>query len=290
MEHYGSESKVSTAPCASRTMEQLEKTGYLNEEFRLFHLCDRQDRAFPYHYHDFHKVIVFLSGKVTYHIEGKSYHLKPWDILLVSRHAIHRPEIDAGVPYERFILYVREELTQGLLTQCFQKAADRSFSLIRLNPKLQERLKDILYELERSLHAEAFGNELLCTSLFHQFMIYLNRIFLEKEYIHDRKAYSSDSQIDQLLTYINRNLSADLSVETLARKYYLSKYYLMRRFKEETGYTLHSYIVSKRLLLARELIADGAPVTKAAQQSGFHDYTTFVRAYKKQFGAVPSKG
>ena len=160
------EPKASTAPCASRTMEQMEKTGYLNEEFRLFHLCDRQDRAFPYHYHDFHKVIVFLSGKVTYHIEGKSYHLKPWDILLVSRHAIHRPEIDAGVPYERFILYVREELTQGLLTQCFQKAADRSFSLIRLNPKLQERLKDILYELERSLHAEAFGNELLCTSLF----------------------------------------------------------------------------------------------------------------------------
>ena len=137
-------------------MEQMEKTGYLNEEFRLFHLCDRQNGAFPYHYHDFHKVIVFLSGKVTYHIEGKSYHLKPWDILLVSRHAIHRPEIDAGVPYERFILYVREELTQSLLTQCFQKAADRSFSLIRLNPKLQERLKDILYELERSLHAEAF--------------------------------------------------------------------------------------------------------------------------------------
>ena len=55
----------------------------------------------------------------------------------------------------------------------------------------------------------------MCTSLFHQFMIYLNRIFLEKEYIHDRKAYSSDSQIDQLLTYINRNLSADLSVEAL---------------------------------------------------------------------------
>jgi len=290
MEHYGSEPKVSTAPCASRTMEQLEKAGYLNEEFRLFHLRDRQDREFPYHYHDFHKIIVFLSGKVTYHIEGKSYHLKPWDILLVSRHAIHRPEIDAAVPYERFILYVKEELTQSLLTQCFQKAADRSFSLVRLNPELQAHLKDILYELEVSLHTEAFGSEILCTSLFHQFMIYLNRIFLEKEYIHDRKSYSSDSQIDKLLTYINRNLEADLSVETLARKYYLSKYYLMRKFKEETGYTLHSYIVSKRLLLARALITDGTPVIKAARQSGFHDYTTFVRAYKKQFGATPSKG
>ena len=81
----------------------LEKTGYLKEEFRLFHINDRTDREFSYHYHDFHKIIVFLSGKVTYHIEGKAYHLKPRDILLVSQGAIHKPEIDPSVPYERYI-------------------------------------------------------------------------------------------------------------------------------------------------------------------------------------------
>lgn len=277
-------------PVGSRIMEQIEKTGYLNEDFRLFHIKDQKAGQFSYHYHDFHKVIVFLSGKVAYHIEGKSYHLKPWDILLVSRHAIHKPEIDPSLPYERFILYVRDDIPQSLLTQCFQKANDRSFQLMRLNSDLQEHLKDVLYELEASLKTKAFGSELLSVSLFQQFMIYLNRMFLEKEYIQDRKAYSSDSQIDQLLTYINRNLTADLSIEALSRRSYLSKYYLMRKFKEETGYTLHSYVVSKRLLLARSLISDGIPVIKAARQSGFSDYTTFVRAYKKQFGAAPSKG
>ena len=66
-----------------------EKSGYLKEDFRLFHIKDQTPKEYKYHYHDFHKVIVFLSGKVSYHIEGKTYHLNPWDILLVSRGAIH---------------------------------------------------------------------------------------------------------------------------------------------------------------------------------------------------------
>lgn len=111
-------------------------------------------------------------------------------------------------------------------------------------------------------------------------MVYVNRIFLEKQYIYDAHSYSSDSQIEELLRYINHNLTEDLSIETLARKYYLSKYHMMRKFKEETGYTIHNYIISKRLLLARTKISEGTPILKAAQLSGFSDYTTFSRAYK----------
>ena len=71
----------------------LEKTGYLKEDFRLFHINDQTKKDFSYHYHDFHKIIVFISGKVTYHIEGKAYHLKPRDILLVSQGAIHKQRL-----------------------------------------------------------------------------------------------------------------------------------------------------------------------------------------------------
>ena len=274
---------------ASAAEISTEKTGYLDQEFRLFHIKDLTKRTFAYHYHDFHKVIIFLSGKAAYHIEGKSYYLKPWDILLVNRHAIHKPEIDFSVPYERFVLWIRDDLAQTDLLRCFQKAIDRSFNLIRLDSGTQEKLKQLLYELEAALKDEKFGSDLLGTALFTQFMVYVNRIFLEKQYIYDTRSYSSDSQIEELLRYINHNLTEDLSIETLARKYYLSKYHMMRKFKEETGYTIHNYIVSKRLLLARTQIAEGTPVLKAAQLSGFSDYTTFSRAYKKQFGSAPSQ-
>ena len=273
----------------SEQFYQTEKTGYLNEQFRLFHLKDQTRKEFSYHYHDFHKVVIFISGKAAYHIEGKAYQLKPWDILLVNRHAIHRPEIDSSVPYERFILWVQNDIPWQELLKCFQKANDRSYNLVRLNSALQEKMKDILFELENSAKSDEYGKEILTQSLFLQFMVYLNRIFLEKQYIFDKKSYTFDSQIASILQYINHNLKEDLSVETLSARYYVSKYHLMRKFKQETGYTLHNYIVNKRLLMARTLISNGMPVTKAAQESGFAEYSTFSRAYRKQSKTNPSE-
>lgn len=266
----------------------LEKTGYLKENFRLFHINDQTKKDFSYHYHDFHKIIVFISGKVTYHIEGKAYHLKPRDILLVSQGAIHKPEIDPSVPYERYIFWIRDDLSCQELNTCFQKANDRSFNLVRADSALQERLKDLLPEIEQTLQNKHFGDTVLRNALFTQFMIYINRIFLRTSSSPDKKTYSSDTQVEQLLKYINRNLSENLSIDQLANRFFFSKYHMMRKFKNETGYTIHNYITSKRLLMARSLISQGMPVMKAAQASGFHDYTTFVRAYKKQFGKAPS--
>ena len=266
----------------------LEKTGYLKEDFRLFHINDQTKKDFSYHYHDFHKIIVFISGKVTYHIEGKAYHLKPRDILLVSQGAIHKPEIDPSVPYERYIFWIRDDLSCQELNTCFQKANDRSFNLVRADSALQERLKDLLPEIEQTLQNKHFGDTVLRNALFTQFMIYINRIFLRTSSSPDKKTYSSDTQVEQLLKYINRNLSENLSIDQLANRFFFSKYHMMRKFKNETGYTIHNYIPSKRLLMARSLISQGMPVMKAAQASGFHDYTTFVRAYKKQFGKAPS--
>ena len=56
-----------------------EKRGYLNHEFRLFHLRGQMDTPVAYHYHDFHKVLILLNGEADYIVEGRSYHLRPLD-------------------------------------------------------------------------------------------------------------------------------------------------------------------------------------------------------------------
>ena len=70
---------------------EVGKRGYLREDFRLFHLKDSRAQKLDYHYHEFDKLILFLGGKVTYVVEGVTYFLQPWDLLLVPHHAIHRP-------------------------------------------------------------------------------------------------------------------------------------------------------------------------------------------------------
>ena len=82
-------------------MDTYMKKGYLNSEFRLFHLTDRETKEVEYHYHDFNKITIFIKGKVNYMIEGKSYDLKPYDIVLVNHNDIHRLEVDNSVLYER---------------------------------------------------------------------------------------------------------------------------------------------------------------------------------------------
>ena len=48
-----------------------------------------------------------------------------------------------------------------------------------------------------------------------------------------------------------------VSIDDLAARFYISKYHMMRRFRAETGYTVHAYLTGKRLALAREQIAAG---------------------------------
>lgn len=271
------------------------KSGYLNRDFQLFHIKDKKNQEFEFHYHDFNKIIIFLSGKVTYLIEGKSYILKPWDILLVNNHDVHKPIIDPSETYERIIIWANSDFIhkhnyeQCDLSTCFTLANERSFNLIRLKDEYQNNIKNIIDKLESSLNSEEFGSKLLSNSLFIQLIIYLNRIHLGNMYIDDKESLIYDKQIEEILKYINSNLSENLSIDNLANKFFISKYYLMHKFKKETGYTLHKYILQKRLLLAKDLIKSGEPIVKTSLKCGFNDYSCFLRSFKKMFNESPKR-
>lgn len=270
------------------------KSGYLNKDFELFHLRDKKNQDFEFHYHDFNKIIIFLSGKVTYLIEGKAYYLKPWDILLVNNHDVHKPVINSTETYERIIIWANSDFIEDHnyencdLSTCFKLANEKSFNLIRLEAKFQNHMQLIIKSLEESSNSNDFASKLLSNSLFVQLLIYLNRIHLGNMYLNDNDSLKYDKQIEKILKYINNNLCKDLSIEFLSQKFYISKYYLMHKFKNETGYTLHNYVMQKRLLMAKDLIINGEAITKASIQCGFNDYSSFLRSFKSMFKKSPS--
>ena len=271
--------------------EQYGRRGYLLEDFRLFHLRDTDMAPVDWHYHTFHKIIFFLSGQASYDIEGQRYALQPGDIVLVGRGDIHRPEVVDGIPYERAILYISPEFLRSQssddcdLEACFAMAR-REFRFA-LRPAAQDRrLPATLAALEQSLTGSGFGAELLSRALFLQLMVHVSRGLLDRGLSYVSGAVG-DEKIVAILRYLNDHLTERLSIDDLAAQFYVSKYHMMRRFRAETGYTIHSYLVGKRLLLARELIAGGMAVTAACYHSGFQDYSTFSRAYKRQFGVTP---
>ena len=268
---------------------QYEQRGYLNEDFRLFHLADdRRQEEIAYHYHTFHKVILLLAGRADYAIEGERYHLQPGDFVLVGRGSIHRPEVTEGDFYDRVILYISPEYLQTLgaedLSWCFTDAQERFHYVYHSSGN--DQIRKLLYEMECAAEDSGFGSDILQRALFAQLMVALNRAVAEGKSVD---ADAGNTQMVAVLQYLNTHLAEDLSIEKLAARFYISKYYLMRRFREETGYTIHKYITDKRLLLAQQLLERRTPLCETAEKCGYQDYSTFSRVYKKKYGYAPSE-
>lgn len=266
-----------------------ERRGYLREDFRLFHLADSQREEIAYHYHTFHKLIILLAGQADYAIEGERYRLQPGDLVLVGRGSIHRPELTEGAFYERMILYISLEFLDSFrredcqLDRCFRQAQEDFRYVYRTGSG--DRLKELLLQLEQAQREGGFGADLLSRAIFLQLMVELNRATEGQRSI---PAAAGDGKVVALLQYLNLHLTENLSIDDLANRFYISKYHMMRRFKEETGYTIHNYVSEKRLLLAQQLLSQGRSLTDACYESGYQDYSTFSRAYKKRFGHSPS--
>lgn len=273
-------------------METYEKKGYLNSEFKLFHLTDKETHEIKTHYHDFDKITIFIKGKVSYMIEGKSYELKPYDIVLVRHNDMHQLSVDNREIYERIIVYISPNFMNAYKTEsydlnfCFQKAKEEQSNVLRIPSLEKSSLFRSIVRLEKSFADEGYAAELYRQVLFLEFMVHLNRAAL-KNHLEFIDTENNHSKVSEILQYINDHLTDELSIARIADNFFVSKYYMMRQFKQETGYTMGNYISRKRLLLAKELILSGIPSTQACFDCGYKDYSTFSRAYKRFFSESP---
>ena len=268
---------------------QYEVRGYLKEPFRLFHLADSRREHIEYHYHTFHKIIILLAGKAGYAIEGERYDLSPGDFVLVGRGSIHRPEVAEDDFYERMILYIDPAYLTSLSTEdcdlesCFRQAQTAFRYVYR--DEGGSRVRQMFETLARTTREGGYGAALLERAQFLELMVEVNRVCRGG---HQVQAAAGDSKVVALLQYLNLHLTEELSIDQLAERFYISKYHMMRRFRQETGYSIHGYLTEKRLLLAQRLLAQGVSPSEAGEQAGYQDYSTFSRAYKKHFGRGPS--
>ncbi len=78
-------------------------------------------------------------------------------------------------------------------------------------------------------------------------------------------------------------------LEDLAKEIYVSKFNLVRKFKEEIGLTPHSFLVQNRIRKAKELLDQNMKITEVGAEVGFFDQSHFVKAFKSVVGITPSE-
>ena len=139
--------------------------------------------------------------------------------------------------------------------------------------------------LIEEMRSDQFGKETQIFLYVSDLLMQINRTVYEQHHPLTRKAQLS--LYEQLCFYIDEHLSEDLSLERLAAELFVSKYHIAHVFKDEIGMSIHQYISKKRLARCREALLGDVPVTKVYLLFGFHDYSSFYRAFKKEYGISP---
>lgn len=277
-------------------IEKFNPSQFMRERyFEFHHTYNETPPQVEFHQHPFYEIFFFLSGNVNYIIEGKSYSLRPGDVLLTSSSDIHRPDIQPGKPYERIVIWLSDDFFGHLrdfygedLTTCFTDSALKDYRLIRPDNQNILHLKQICAQISKAKHSKELGSYALSSAYLTEFLVLVSRAYYDAP---DSIKYdiTENKKINEILLYINENLTEDLSLERLAARFYTSKYYLSRQFKQFTGLSLYQYIMKKRLIVSRDLLRGGNSVMDACFQCGFGDYSNFLKAFKREFGKTPSK-
>ena len=272
-------------------MAEYEKRGYLLEDFRLFHLRSTGGAKVDYHYHEFCKILLLVSGQGSYVVDGNRYLLSAGDIVLIESRSVHKPEFLDSAVYERIILYVSPEYLQKMSTDDSNLLSIFSGSrghVLRLKEQRRKAVFSLAERLEKDLAQDAFGRDVLSRADLLHLLVELGRSILDNAANLPRPSMPENRRVVEIMEYLDGNLFEQIDIDRLAERFYISKFYMMRLFQKETGTTIYAYLTQKRLMLARQRMEAGMSATEACYSCGFHSYSSFTRAYGKHYGTTPT--
>ncbi len=232
--------------------------------------------------HAEYEILYVISGGARCISEGRE-HLLSRGALLLSRPLEYKSiEFNSDELFSGYIITFSEKVLSDDISDILLRITEPSggayYSPDNCSPELRaifERF-DIVKQL-REPEREAFA-----ALLISEIIILLSASSRED------KARATENLAARVGGYINSNLRAELTLDELAKRFFVNKYYLCRTFKAQSGISIHSYISMKRVLYAKSLMESGESAAAAAEKSGFGDYSAFYRAYIKIYSIPPT--
>jgi AraC-like DNA-binding protein len=266
----------------------------ISKDFEIYYYSDLHMKQVENHKHDYYEFYFFLEGEMSIMIEGMAYRLKPGDVVLIPPGISHYAKIhNTEVPYRRFVFWISRSYYKhlidssevyGYVLQYVNEAKENLFhnDIISFNT-IQAKILQLMEEIQN----KQFGWEEKITLCVNDLMLHLNRIVYERNHTHSQTEEKSLYQ--NLIYYIDNHMEEELTLEQIARAFYVSKYHIAHVFKDNIGISLHQYIMKKRLKISKEAIESGMSIKEAFAMSGLNEYSSFFRAYKKEYGITPKE-
>ena len=224
-----------------------------------FVLSENIDKCFDCHNHVGHYVIsLVMQGEVTVYLESRKLVCHEGDLFTIPPYAVHS---------------VCQERDARLLSMCIGTAF------------AAETDSETAEVIVRELLNDAVGLGIFGEAQKERLLPFARAVFRG----WDKGGKEMDTGIKNLADRITSHPEQELLIETLAADIFVSKYYLIRKFKSSIGMTPHQFCIQNRIRKSQGLLDEEKTVSRIAVEMGFYDQSHFDKAFQRIVGISPSE-
>lgn len=231
------------------------------------------------HIHNHCELLLFLSGKAEYNIDGQTFQPAPYDLLFIPAATYHYLIPYETAPYENYVIGIHPEL---IGPAHYQKLFSPP---LMLSIQKDEELRNFFTRLdfyEANYSSDDFNKS--AASLIQELFTYCS---YQKDQLEQARSSATHTYINDIIDYIARNIEQPLDADTIAHTFLLSKSYVQNMFSQNMHIGLKKYIMQKKIYAAHNDILQGCSPLEVCEKYSFGEYSSFYRLYRQTFGTSP---
>lgn len=264
------------------------------DEFELYHVYTPRNKTPVFHTHDFYEIYFFIAGDLCIHLEEYDIHPKPNSAIIFPPGYMHQAAIrNTEAYYDRMFIYISPSCLESMSMEGFSPlqilqdcAAKGAFHHTLTDEVFTQCVQTFSEVISAAVANSDPHQRLINRCRVIMMMTALCKAFQENG---NQGAAHTSKRIHHVIAYINEHLTEELSLEELGNRFFVSKYHLSREFKAHSNKSLHQYILSKRVILAKQLMQQGVCPTDVFLRCGFREYSSFYKAFRKDTECSPQQ-
>jgi AraC-like DNA-binding protein len=268
----------------------MRLTGYIEKNGKRDYVDHRHSTALEFQY--------IIKGKGIFTIADKDYPIETGDVFFIRNNTRH-----AMIEIEQKMEFINILIEPKFIWDNGNQFDDNSYLLFLLDhenftkirygsrEEITGKLSHLIFEIERECREQKVN---YISSIKSLLVIMFVELFRCSNGLNNNKSFkikaSIPAFISKSMSYIENNLTSELTLSSIAAQANLSENYYCNIFKKLNGVTPWEYIVSKRVDLAKsKLLSSGGTILDLAISCGFNNTANFNRAFKKYTGKTPTE-
>lgn len=269
---------------------QHARVDLYGDKIKIIKYRNQENSCAVVHSHPYRELIIPLSGSsVRYSVGGAVFNLGVGQMIMLPEEIYHSAKFNVMMDYsERLVLQVDQESWKIASNLCDLQTASWQNEILILQESavMDWKVKELFERMGLSKKIKNDGEQIVLYCHLMELVVLLDQAVS----VNGIGKASESSQLVAQATAILQARYTDptLTISKIASDCFTSREHLSRVFKAYTLQSIHEYLTELRMQHFRGGLGEGQTILEACNASGFPDYSSFVKCFRKLYGITPS--